>query len=54
MAVIRDYLVRIYCKNTDTAKNITFLARDRYHAISMAQEIYPEFEVQAVLEELQW
>jgi len=54
MATIRDYLVRIYYKGEGSAQNIRFLARDRGHAFTMAQELYPDAEIQAVLEELQW
>ena len=54
MATIRDYVARVYHSDTHTSENIAILARDRYHATVVIEELYPEATVQMVIQQGEW
>ena len=54
MAIIRDYVARIFFSDTHTSENVAILARDRYHATAVIEELYPEATVQMVIQQGEW
>ena len=51
---MNDYRVHVYNRPTNTSDNIYVLAGSREKAIVMVEELYPDWQIQAVFTEDNW
>ena len=51
---MNDYRVHVYNRPTNTFDNIYVLAASREKAIIMVEELYPDWQIQAVFMEDTW